>query len=54
MIFAECAGAASNEVAGTREGEHDVYMTMSVPGTKLVAITKKHSFRLTCTTPTLK
>lgn len=54
MIFAECASAASNEVAGTREGEHDVYMTISVPGTKLVAITKKHSFRLTCTTPTLK
>jgi hypothetical protein len=54
MIFAECANAASNEVAGTREGEHDVYMTISVPGTQLEAITKKHLFRLTCTSPTLK
>ena len=25
MIFAECAGAGSAKVAGTREGEHDVY-----------------------------
>ena len=54
MIFAECTGAGSNEVAGTREGEHDVYMTVSVPGTTLDATTKKHSFALTCTTPTLK
>jgi len=54
MIFAECASAASNEVAGTKEGEHEVYMTISVPGTQLVAMTKKHSFRLTCTSPTLK
>lgn len=54
IIFAECASAASNEVAGTKEGEHDVYMTISVPGTQLVAMTKKYSFRLTCTSPTLK
>jgi hypothetical protein len=49
MIFAECAGAASDEIAGTKQGEHDVYMTISVPGTKLVAITEKQSFRLSCT-----
>jgi len=54
MVFAECARAASGEVAGTREGEHDVYMTVSVPGTQLVTMTKKHLFRLTCTSPTLK
>jgi hypothetical protein len=47
-IFAECASAASEEIAGTKQGEHDVYMTVSVPGTKLVATTKKQSFRLSC------
>ena len=54
IIFAECATVTPNEVAGTKEGEHGVYMTVSVPGTNLVAITKTHSFRLTCTSPTLK
>lgn len=54
MVFAECTRAASGEVAGTREGEHDVYMTVSVPGTTLVATTTKHSFTLTCATPTFK
>ena len=54
IIFAECVSAAPDEVAGTREGEHDVYMTISVPGTRLVATTKKYSFRLTCTSPTSK
>lgn len=48
-IFAECDSAASEEIAGTKQGEHDVYMTVSVPGTKLVATTKKQSFRLSCT-----
>jgi hypothetical protein len=52
MIFAECASAASDEIAGTKQGEHDVYMTISVPGTKLVATTKKLGFWLTCTTAT--
>jgi hypothetical protein len=54
MIFAECASADPNRVAGTREGEHDVYMSISLPGTNLVATTKKESFRLTCTSPGLK
>jgi hypothetical protein len=54
LIFAECARAASGEVSGTRKGEHDVYMTLSVPATTLVATTKKHSFTLTCGTPILK
>jgi hypothetical protein len=54
IIFAECASAAAKEIAGTREGEHEVYMTVTVPGTQLVAITKKHSFRLTCSGPTSK
>jgi hypothetical protein len=54
IIFAECTSAAAKEIAGTKEGEHEVYMTISVPGTQLVAMTKKHSFRLTCTSPTLK
>ena len=48
-IFAECRTTASAEIAGTSEGEHDVYMTVSVPGTQLVATTKKQSFRLSCT-----
>jgi hypothetical protein len=52
MIFAECASAASDEIAGTKQSEHDVYMTISVPGTKLVATTKKLGFWLTCTTAT--
>lgn len=49
IIFAECTTAASKETAGTKQGEHNVYMTVSVPGTRLVATTKKHSFRLACT-----
>lgn len=53
IIFAECATAIPDS-AGTREGDHDVYMTISVPGTNLVAITKTHSFRLTCSSPNLK
>ena len=48
MIFAECAKATSKEIAGTTEGEHDMYMTISVPGTKLVASTKKQSLKLMC------
>ena len=47
-IFAECTSAVSDEIAGTKQGEHDVYMTVSVPGTKLIATTKRYSFRLSC------
>jgi hypothetical protein len=47
-IFAECTSAASDEIAGTKQGEHDVYMTVSVPGTKLIATTKRYSFQLSC------
>src|SRR5439155_8775941 len=53
VIFAEC-GVGNSKHAGLGEGAHDVYMTISVPGTKLVAVTKKHSFMLTCTSPTLQ
>ena len=48
LIFAECAKATSKEIAGTTEGEHDVYMTISVPGTNLVASTKKQPLKLMC------
>jgi hypothetical protein len=53
VIFAEC-DVGNSKHAGLSEGAHDVYMTISVPGTKLAAVTKKHSFMLMCPSPTLQ
>lgn len=48
-VFAECAGTEKNR-EGLSEGSHEVYVTISLPGTGMTAKTKSASFNLNCPT----